>query len=152
MVTTAPVYLFIARQSRNASKYNRLLSPPFLNRFTSGFHQNYLLFKGYKVSYNRKCPPLPVQFRNSQPQPLKLGRGSALLRRGAGSPSNTNSPRLRPISIPSGILMHPAVYGHNRNGPKIGRGLRPHFWGGELDSNLAQCSLDQGPPLCQVPS
>jgi len=24
MVTTAPVYLFIARQSRNASKFNRL--------------------------------------------------------------------------------------------------------------------------------
>jgi len=26
------------------------ISPPFLNWFTSGFHQNYLLFKGYKVS------------------------------------------------------------------------------------------------------
>jgi len=36
VVTTAPVYLFIARQSRNASKFNRLttvISPPFLNRF-----------------------------------------------------------------------------------------------------------------------
>ena len=49
------------------------------------FSQNYLLFKGYKVSYNRKCPTLPVQFRNSQPQPLKLGRGSApFLGRGLG--------------------------------------------------------------------
>ena len=103
-------------------------------------------------------PPLPVQFRNSQPQPLKLGRGlcpfcgrqagspsntkspgwglrpcqvpassiqpfsrnkhgpkiwgegsALLLGRGAGSSSNTNSPGLRPTSVPSGILMHPAV-------------------------------------------
>jgi len=28
----------------------------------------------------------------------------------AGSPSNTKSPRLRPTSLPSGILMHPAVW------------------------------------------
>jgi len=39
------------------------------------FTKNYLLFKGNKVSYNRKYPTLPVQFRNSQPQPLKLGMG-----------------------------------------------------------------------------
>ena len=30
--------------------------------------------------------------------------------RGAGSVSNTKSPALRPTSIPSGILMHPAVW------------------------------------------
>jgi len=29
---------------------------------------------------------------------------------GAGSPSNTKSPGLRPASIPSGILMHTAVW------------------------------------------
>jgi len=34
------------------SKFLSLISPPFLNRFTSGLHQNYVLFKGYKVSYN----------------------------------------------------------------------------------------------------
>jgi len=39
----------------------------------------------------------------------------------AGSPSNTKSPGLRPTSIPSGVLMHPAVWPH-RNRPKIGEG------------------------------
>jgi len=29
---------------------------------------------------------------------------------GAGSPSNTMSPGLRPTSVPSGILMHPAAW------------------------------------------
>jgi len=29
---------------------------------------------------------------------------------GAGSPSNTLSPRLKPTSVPSGILMHTAVW------------------------------------------
>ena len=38
---------------------------------------------------------------------------------GAGTPSNTKSPGLRPTSIASGILMRP-MFGHNRNGPKIG--------------------------------
>jgi len=32
------------------------------------------------------------------------------LGRGAGSPSNTKSPGPRPISIPSGILIHPAIW------------------------------------------
>ena len=31
-------------------------------------------------------------------------------REGAGSPSNTKSPGLRPTSMPSAILMHPAVW------------------------------------------
>jgi len=42
------------------------------------------------------------------------------------SPSNTNSPGMRPTSILSGILMHPP-FGHNRNGPEIGEGAPPHF-------------------------
>jgi len=78
VVTTAtfiPVYLFIARQSRdcmsvvthqNLIGYISAISKPI----HFWFHQNYLLFKGYKVSYNRKCTTLPVQFRNSQPKPL----------------------------------------------------------------------------------
>ena len=41
----------------------------------------------------------------------KLGGGSApILRRGAGSPSNTKSPGPRRTSIPSGILIHPAIW------------------------------------------
>jgi len=66
----------------------------------------------------------------------------------AASPSNTKSPGLRPTSIPSGILMHPAVW---RHGPKI-RGVCPIFGGRELRPHLVQCGLDQGPPPCQLPS
>jgi len=41
----------------------------------------------------------------------KLGEGLCPFKRGAaGSPSNTKSTGLRPTSIPSGILMHPAVW------------------------------------------
>ena len=87
-------------------------SPPFLNRFTFGFHQNYLLFKSYKVSYNRKYPTLPVQFRTSQPQPLKLGRGLRPFLGGGLSPHLTQSSAPRPTStsVPSGILIHPAIW------------------------------------------
>ena len=85
IVTTAifiPVYLFIARQSRdrmsgltscqavnqqtsqirlrNAPNFNRL----YLRHF-AGFQHNNLLFPGYKVIHNRNCPALPVPFRNS---------------------------------------------------------------------------------------
>jgi len=44
--------------------------------------------------------------------------------RGSGVPINTMSPRPRPTSVPSGILIHPAIWnvGHNRHGPKIGGG------------------------------
>ena len=43
---------------------------------------------------------------------------------GAGSPSNTMLSGPRPSSVPSGILIHPAL-GHTRHGPKIGTGLCP---------------------------
>ena len=64
---------------------------------------------------------------------------------GAGSPSNTMSPRLRPTSVPSGILIQP--FGHNRHGPKIG-GSAPFlgggavpFFGGELGPHLTESGL-----------
>jgi len=44
---------------------------------------------------------------------IDMGRkvGAAMpLYVGAGSPSNTMSPRPRPISVPSGILIHPTVW------------------------------------------
>jgi len=37
-------------------------------------------------------------------------------------------------------------------GKKLGRGAPALFWWGELGPHLAQCGVDQGPPLCQVPS
>jgi len=40
----------------------------------------------------------------------KLGGYVPFLGRGAGSPSNTMSLGLRPTSVPSGILIHPAIW------------------------------------------
>ena len=40
----------------------------------------------------------------------KLGGSAPFLGRGLGSRTNTKSPGLRPASIPSDILMHPAVW------------------------------------------
>ena len=122
----------MGRKLGKCATFLSLIPPQFLNRFTSGFHQNYLLFKCYKVRYNRTCPnrgALPVQFPNFQPQLLKLGRGLCPLSgNGAGSPSNTNSPGLRPTSIPSGILMHPAVWPQQKWAENWRGGSVP-FWG-----------------------
>ena len=107
---------------------------PFLNRFTSGFHQNCLLFKGYKVSYNRNCSTLPVQFRNSQPKPLKLGRR---LRPFLGRRLGTRLTQTRlgwglpPYRVASWCIQ---PFGHSRNGRKIARGLRPLCWWGRTGS------------------
>jgi len=66
---------------------------------------------------------------------------------GAVSPSNTMSRRSRPASVPTGILIHSAVWSQYtwvenwRAPPLFGEGLGPH---------LAQCGMDQDPPLCQV--
>ena len=80
--TFIPVYLFIACQSRDHMSgvmHQNLIG--YISAISKlihfWFHQNYRLLKGCKVSYNRKCSALLVQFRNSQPQPLKLGRGYA---------------------------------------------------------------------------
>jgi len=43
----------------------------------------------------------------------KIGKRAPVhpfVERGAGSPSNTESPGLRPTFVPSGILMHPAIW------------------------------------------
>jgi len=59
---------------------------------------------------------LPYQVASSSIQPFGRNRhgpkerGAVFLLGGAGSPSNTTSPGPRPISVPSGILIHPAVW------------------------------------------
>jgi len=63
----------------------------------------------------RGLPPYQVESPSIQPfvhnkHGPKIGGSAHFLGRGAGSPSNTKSPGLRPISIQSGILMHPAVW------------------------------------------
>jgi len=57
----------------------------------------------------------------------KFGDSVPFLGRGAGSPCNTKSPGLRPTSIPSGILMHPAVRSQKKWAKNWG--LRSPFWG-----------------------
>jgi len=72
-----------------------------------------------------------------------------LLERGAGSPSNTKSPGLRPTSTPSGILIHAAIWPQQiwaENGGAV------PFWGGEVGSHLIQCGQGRGLPACQVSS
>ena len=68
---------------------------------------------------------------------------------GAGSPSNTMSPGPRPTSIPSGLLIHPAIWPQRTWAENWGE-LCPLFAG--AGSHLAQCGLDRGPPPRQVPS
>jgi len=78
----------------------------------------------------------------------KLG-AVPLLGRGTATPSNTTSPGPRFTSVPSGILIHPAVW------PQ--RTLAEN-WGcislgeGELGPHLTQCRLGCGLPPNQVPS
>jgi len=69
---------------------------------------------------------------------IDMGRklGGLLFWGGAGSPSNTVSLGPRPTSLPSGILIYPAIC-DNRYGLKI-RGLCP-FGEGQLGPYLAQC-------------
>jgi len=70
------------------------------------------------------------------------GGGCALFSGGSSVPSNTKSPGLRPTSIPSGILMHPAVWPQYKWAENWGRLCPPPFWGEELGPHLAQCGVD----------
>jgi len=80
--------------------------------------------------------------------PLFLGGGRA------GSPSNTMSPGTRPTSVPSGILIHPAVWPQKtlERQKKIGGVVPPFLGGGELVFHLTQSRLGRGLPPYQVAS
>ena len=63
---------------------------------------------------------------------------------GSCTPSNTMWPGSRSTSVPSGILIHSAVW--SQHGPKI-EGAVP-LWGGELGPHLTQCRLRRRlPPI-----
>ena len=90
---------------------------------------------------------LPYQVASSSIQPfghnrhgLKLYGNSAFFR---GSSSNTKSPGPRPTSVPSGILVHPAVWPQGTSAENWG--LFP-FRGGELGPHLTQSRLGRGLP------
>jgi len=76
------------------------------------------------------------------------GGGGALFLEVDGSPSNTKSPGPRLTSIPSRILVHPAVWpqqtlAENWGCASLGEGLGPH---------LTQYRVVRGLPPCQVTS
>jgi len=75
---------------------------------------------------------------------------------GAGSPRNTMWPVPRPTSIPSGILIHPAVWLQQTWAKNVGcaqkggRAAVLPFWGGGAGSPSNTMSLDRGLPPYQV--
>jgi len=72
-----------------------------------------------------------------------FGRG------GAGSPSNTMSLGLRPISLPSGLLIHPAIWPQQIYAKNWGLCT---FGEGQLGPHLAQYGLGRDLPPRQVTS
>ena len=80
----------------------------------------------------------------------KLGKALPSFRgEGAGSPSDTMSLGLRPTCLPSGILIHGAIWPQQiwaKNG-----GLCP-FGGGALGSHLTQCGQGRGLRESQISS
>jgi len=68
---------------------------------------------------------------------------------GAGSPSSTMSPVPRPISLPSGILTHPAIWSQQIWAENWGLLL---FGGGEAGSPSNTMRPGRGLPACQVSS
>jgi len=73
----------------------------------------------------------------------KVGEGCcAHFRGGAVSPSNTMSPWSRATSVPSGILIHKAVWPQQSRAKNWGLCA---FWG-ELGPHLTQCGLGRGLP------
>ena len=70
--------------------------------------------------------------------------------RGAGSPSNTKSPGPRPTFIPSGILIHPAVWPQRTWTENRRLAVHPLFFGGGLGLYVTQCGVSRGLRPCQA--
>ena len=112
----------------------------------SGFHQNYLLFKGYKVSYNQKCPYFRSNFEilNST---LKIGEGALPPFGGMGLGLHLTQSRLPPCQVPASSIQ---PFGRNKRGPKIfGEALRP-LLGGKTGS--PSNTKSPGPRPTSIPS
>ena len=100
---------------------------------------------------------LPYQAASSSIQPFghnkhgtKIGWGAcALFLRVAGSTSNTMSRRPRSTSVPSGTLIHAAIWPQQIRAENWGLCF---FGGVELSPHLTQCGQGRGLPACQVSS
>jgi len=66
-------------------------------------------------------------------------------------PYLTLSPGPRPTSVPSGILIHLAVWSQQTMVENWGC-VPLFFWGGGAGTHLTQCGRGRGLPLCQVSS
>jgi len=80
----------------------------------------------------------------------KVGGCSAPFLGGARSPSNTMLPGPRPTSIPSGILIHPAIWPQQTLAENWG-GAVPLWEGGAGSPSNTMCP-GRGPPPCHVSS
>jgi len=78
----------------------------------------------------------------------KIGGRCPLFGKGAGSTSNTKSPELRSTSIPSGILMHPAVCPQQKCAENLG--APPPFW--EKGAGSPSNTKSPGPRPTSIPS
>jgi len=72
-----------------------------------------------EVYFRTKCPLHPSSHLATICMGRKLGRGLGFRVQGAGSPSNTMSPRLRPTPYQM-VSWCIQLFGHNRHGTKIG--------------------------------
>jgi len=81
----------------------------------------------------------------------KIDGAVPLLGGGAGSLCSTLRPGPRPTFIPSGTLIHPAVWPPQIWAENWGTGAVPPF-GGELGPHLVQCGLFRSLPPYQVAS
>jgi len=108
-------------------------------------------------SSNTMCPwlrsILPYQVTSSSIQPLAtidINRklGAVHLLGGAATPSNTTAPRPRFTSVPSGILIHPAV-SPQQTWAKNWAGLCPFFLG---EAGSPSNTKSPGPRPTSIPS
>jgi len=95
--------------------------------FPRTFNPNSIITKTQIVNLGADTKPLHTSTaRNNKHGPKICGALPPFWGGATGSPSNTKSPGLRPTTIPSGILMHPAIWqGTVEMGRKLGRGAPP---------------------------
>jgi len=97
-----------------------------------------------------QVPSWSIQtFGHNKHGPNKGGGSAPFLGRGPGSPCSIMWPGTRPTSMPSAILIHPAVWPQRTWAENWG--LCP-FGGGGAGSHLTQCGQGRGLPACQVSS
>ena len=94
--------------------------------------------KAYQQSKLHLCPSGPSSRLVTTERAKNLGGLCPLFVEGAGSPSNTMSSGPRPTSVPSAILIHPAIWPQQTWAEKLGDSAS--FLGSWLGPHLTQNS------------